>query len=284
MDELKRMAEDICSKAIEIGYYNCGIVPLPDALYGYTEYLDKRYEIFPGDREFKASGNYKMARPEEDYPWAQSVLVATVPYGSYALPESLKHRVGRYFAFDFRHEEAAEEHSWEYKMREYLDSLGIRWASQPDRGIVPLRHVAEKAGLGIVRNNNFFYAGEYGSFVSISAWLLDRPLSLIQHHDAKPCSENCRRCMEACPTGSLAAPHTMQRRRCISPLTSKYPEGADVTGDDIGLHFDGWLYGCDACQEACPSITACSIPKMRACSVNSLKWILLPKTCTPRPC
>ena len=251
MDELKKLAEDICDKAVEIGYYSCGIAPLPYAVEGYTDFLDIRYGIFPGDRQFKAERNYKMGRPQEDYPWAKSVLVATIPYGKYRLPERFAHRVGRIFAFDHRQDANIPEHSWDKQMSDYLDSVGVRWASSPG-GIVPLRLAAERAGLGIVRHNNFFYTEEYGSFVALTAWLLDRPFSLIRENHLKPCPESCRRCIDSCPTGSLSAPNTMQRRTCVSAMTTKYPEGRDVTRDDIGLGFDGWMYGCDACQEACP--------------------------------
>ena len=251
MDEMKKLAEDICNKAVEIGYHSCGIAPLPYAVEGFTDYLDRRYSLYPADKEFKAERNYKMGRPQEDYPWAKSVLVATIPYGRYRLPEKLVHRVGRLFAFDYRHDKDLAENVWEKAMCDHLDSIGVRWASTPG-GIVPLRLAGERAGLGIIRRNNFFYTEKYGSFVGLTAWLLDKPLSLIRENNAKPCPKDCTRCIDACTTGSLAAPHTMQRRTCVSAMTTKYPEGRDVTRDNIGLEFDGWLYGCDACQEACP--------------------------------
>lgn len=250
------MSQNICheiySKALEIGYLNCGILPLEEALEGYTEHLDARYAYFPDDKEFKAEDNYKMAHPEIDYPWAKSVIICTVGFSDYHLPESYYHRIGRLYAFDYRHEKDAEEHIWESQFSDFLSSNNIRIAHSPDRGIIPLRHVAEKAGLGIIRKNNFLFTEEHGSFVSMSAWLIDRSLRLVQTREYKACPSSCHRCMDACPTKSLTAPYTMHRRTCVSPLTCKYPEGADITKGDIGLHFDGWLYGCDLCQEACP--------------------------------
>lgn len=244
--------ENIFNKAKEIGYLNCGILPIKEALAGYTSCLDRRYAQFPEDLSFKSEDNYQMGRSAQLYPWAKAVIICTIAIGDYNLPDAFKQRIGRMYAFDFRHEKEALEYNWDSQMNEYLFSQGIRSVSSPDRGIVPLRHVAAKAGLGIIRKNNFLYTETHGSYVVLSAWLIDQPLKLIHECTLKPCPANCTKCIDACPTSSLSAPYMMQRAKCISPITSKYPEGDDVTRNNIGLKLNGWLYGCDACQEACP--------------------------------
>ncbi len=59
----------------------------------------------------------------------------------------------------------------------------------------------------------------------------------------------CTRCIEACPTGAITAPHELDARRCISFLTieNKGPipeEFREAMGDRI--------FGCDDCLDACP--------------------------------
>src|SRR5436305_7746805 len=59
----------------------------------------------------------------------------------------------------------------------------------------------------------------------------------------------CTRCIEACPTGAITAPHQVDARRCISYLTIELkgsipPKLRPLIGDRI--------YGCDACLDACP--------------------------------
>ena len=60
----------------------------------------------------------------------------------------------------------------------------------------------------------------------------------------------CDLCIKACPTGSLDAPYAMCGDTCVSSLTSW--GGWDLTTEPLRGKFGKWMYGCEACQDACP--------------------------------
>ncbi|MDE7244492.1 MAG: hypothetical protein K2O18_11060, partial [Oscillospiraceae bacterium] len=113
----------------------------------------------------------------------------------------------------------------------------------------PLRYIAMKAGLGIVRKNNFFYT-EAGSYNSLVGYVIDKECELIHECNILPCSEECDLCRRACKTRALEAPYTMNPFKCISFLTTfgkcNVPEGLS---DEM---YGEWVCGCDSCQDACP--------------------------------
>ena len=134
-------------------------------------------------------------------------------------------------------------------MGQFLQELGLRTESNRNFGAVGLRWAAMKAGLGIVRKNNFFYT-ESGSSVSLEAWITDRDMELIESSSFQACPKGCSACISSCPTGSLSSPYAMNPVACVSFLTTF---GArDLTGDPLGARCGSWIYGCDACQDVCP--------------------------------
>lgn len=102
------------------------------------------------------------------------------------------------------------------------------------------------AGLGFFGDNGLFISRRYGSFVFIGTLACDLEFSLPLR-EAEGCS-HCGACRLACPTGVLSGGD--KRAECLSAITQKKGE---LTADEIALmRACGTLWGCDACQLACP--------------------------------
>jgi epoxyqueuosine reductase len=111
---------------------------------------------------------------------------------------------------------------------------------------------AARAGLGIMGLNGLLITPDYGSFVFIGEIITDADYFTVTGEevptfpDTPPLCEGCGACLAACPMGCREG----DRVRCLSALTQKKGK---LTEDEIGdIRKGGLVWGCDACQLACP--------------------------------
>ena len=107
---------------------------------------------------------------------------------------------------------------------------------------------AVRGGLGFIGKNTTLIHPKKGSFFFIGHLFL--PLELEEMGNTIPnrCGR-CTKCLDACPTGALEAPFRIDARKCLSYLTIEYK--GNLEGHDPKA-FNGWMYGCDICQDVCP--------------------------------
>jgi len=245
------MENRIREKALELGYDDCGIVKA-GALAGYSEKLEERMARIPmGERVYGMFRSY--ANPSAADPAIKSIVVTTVPSYIYKVPAEFDGVYGKAYMFDSRTDENAPFFRVRKELAAFLESLGLKVTLGGPQGIAaPARWAAYRAGLGTIRRNNFFYT-EKGSHIRIEMFGIDREIELIRDIKLKDCSENCGKCMEACPTRTLCAPYTMSMVGCVSFQTNLSANmGMGVPSPEMAEQIGGRLYGCDACQDACP--------------------------------
>ncbi|HZD87740.1 MAG TPA: tRNA epoxyqueuosine(34) reductase QueG [Gaiellaceae bacterium] len=202
-------------------------------------------------RERRARGlfadmRFTMARPEEScHPetllsGARTVVSAALCYW---LPEPDRPpghgRLPRYTWFDAY-----------AVLRERLDELG-RWLGGGYRVLVDAnqhvdREAAVRSGVGFYGKNTLLITRRHGSWVVLGTLVTDveieptPPLAL-------DCGE-CRLCIDACPTGALDEPGTLDATRCLSYWT----QAPEAPPREYREHLGAQVYGCDICQDVCP--------------------------------
>ncbi|MFZ7101647.1 MAG: tRNA epoxyqueuosine(34) reductase QueG [Peptococcaceae bacterium] len=117
-----------------------------------------------------------------------------------------------------------------------------------DTGPLSDRAVARRAGLGWIGRNGSLITREFGSFVYLGELLTDLPLE-ADCFTAEGCGE-CRRCIAACPAQAIQGNSLIDCQKCLAFQTINKGSLTDETKEKIAENT--YIYGCDACQLACP--------------------------------
>ena len=105
---------------------------------------------------------------------------------------------------------------------------------------------AQRAGLGWQGKHTNLISTDYGSWLFLGEIIIDLDLEYDAPFEQDLCG-SCTACIDACPTKALGE-YELDANKCISYLTIEH-RGDFLDGyDDL----DGWIYGCDICQEVCP--------------------------------
>lgn len=107
---------------------------------------------------------------------------------------------------------------------------------------------AQRAGLGWIGKNSNVISRSYGSWLFLGEILVNIPLNPDKPH-LNHCG-TCSQCLEACPTGAIPQPYTIDANRCIAYHTIE--NRSENLPEDLKPHLKGWVAGCDICQEICP--------------------------------
>ena len=125
---------------------------------------------------------------------------------------------------------------------------GTRWRACVDSAPLLDKAWAEEAGLGWIGKHGNLIHRRRGSWLLLGHLLTD--LDLPADEPAAPLCGSCSRCLEACPTEAIREPFVVDARRCIAFHTIENREAELPAG--IGERLQGWVAGCDICQDVCP--------------------------------
>jgi epoxyqueuosine reductase len=193
-------------------------------------------------------------------PWARSVIVCAANYNS-AEPRSTDPAphgtawIARY-AWTGSGDRPSDYHK---VLLRKLENLRDRLAEEMsafesrcfvDTGPVVERVYARYAGIGWVGKNTCILNQQLGSWLFLG--VIVTSLELREDQLTLPAADrcgSCTRCIDACPTNALTAPHQMDASRCIAYLTI---EKRGEIPEDLRADMGRQVFGCDICQDVCP--------------------------------
>jgi epoxyqueuosine reductase len=109
------------------------------------------------------------------------------------------------------------------------------------------RSWAAKSGVGWIGKNGMLINKNSGSFFFLSEIILD--IELEYDSPVNDYCGTCTACLDACPTGAILPGKVVDGSKCISYFTIELKEEIP---DEVKGKFDGWMFGCDICQDVCP--------------------------------
>ena len=131
----------------------------------------------------------------------------------------------------------------------WLDTVlpGEQWRVCVDSAPLLERAFAVRAGIGFAAKNTMVIAPGRGSHFFLACVVTTAAIE--PDGTIEGTCGTCTRCIEACPTGAILAPHILDARRCISHETIER-KTPPPPGSELGLA--GYAFGCDICQDVCP--------------------------------
>jgi len=243
----------IKEKALELGFVAVGVATAePFTLY--AEEIAGRPEMYAWGKTLGQRASVRdldvtwFVDPARFIPGVKSLIVVTDSYWEEDFPPSLTGKIGRCYLKGLFCPEGTVHSQRRRELKKFLQEQGIKSIYGP----APARLSGARAGVTHYGKNCFAFANEAAgksSWIVNEPYLTDRELEPDSPTMKVECPENCRKCMEACPTGALYAPLKMDPRKCIAYHT--YFSPGEIPRE-MRPKMGTWVYGCDLCQEACP--------------------------------
>lgn len=238
----------IRQKALELGFSQCSFARagfLDEEARGFEEWLKLGYHA---DMSWLENRLDMRLDPRKLEPWARSVIVLALNYFPAESPV-------------FQSELKVSKYAWgrDYHkvIRKMLRQLiafmqeeigGVAARGFVDSGPVAERAWARRSGLGWTGKNSLTLMKRSGSFYFLAVILSDLELDYGPSESLNYCG-SCTLCIDACPTTAIVKPGVIDSRRCISYLSIELKK-------DIPTEYhektEGWIFGCDICQDVCP--------------------------------
>ena len=235
---------EIIDRARQLGFAECRVAAAQPAAHRevYEQWIaEGKY----GDMAWMARNLDRRTDPRLVVQGAQSIIVLALNYYQGPRPpRDPSYRIARYAWNDDYHDLIEKRLD---ELSALLTQHGGTQRRYVDTGPVLERDFATESGLGWNGKSTMQLSRQLGTWFFICEIITT--LELPIDTPARDMCGKCTRCIDACPTGAITAPHRLDARKCISYLTIEHKGSIPIEyRRAIGDH----LYGCDDCLDACP--------------------------------
>ena len=273
----KKLSYSLKKRAIFEGFATSGIASIPGSsrLKLRTKALE-RWLANNYHSEMKWMEAERRQSIESLLKGAKSVLTVGFNYLSEEHKEKEKFKIGKFGQGD-------DYHKVIYKK---LKNLGkwisneipnCKWKICIDTSPLLEKAWAEEAGIGWIGKNSNLISKEYGSWLTLGFMILT--YDFTPDDSSQSLCGGCEKCIEKCPTSAITEPFVVNSDLCIAYHTienrnQNFPE-------HIEKNMNGWIAGCDICQDICPwnkkvpfnkSIEALPKTWIKNLNIESLSW------------
>jgi epoxyqueuosine reductase len=239
----------LVSYSQRIGFNSCRIAACRAPAHA-TEFREWLREGEHGEMNYMERGEEKRCDPQKVLPGARSIVVLAMNYfqgeeeRSSFRSAGTTGRIARYAWGDDYHDVIDTKLD---KIDRFLQGFGGQQKCYVDTGPILERDHAAQAGIGWHGKNTMLLGETLGTW-----FFLAEILTTLELPPDQPVSDRCgrcERCINACPTGAITAPHRLDARRCISYLTIELKGSIPL---ELRPLIEDRIFGCDDCLDVCP--------------------------------
>ena len=238
------MKEALADFARSLGFALCRVAPAVKPLHAeaFRQWLK---DGCAGEMGWMERNAERRTDPQLVLPGATSVVDLAMNYAPGVVERrGAMERIARY-AWNEDYHDVIEP-----KLRQidtFLSERGGVQRSYVDTGPVLERDYAALAGVGWQGKSTMSISPKLGAWFFLAEVLTT--LELLPDAPMPDRCGSCTRCIDACPTGAITAPHRLDARRCIAYLTIELKGSIP---EALRSLIGGRIYGCDDCAAACP--------------------------------